>query len=117
MCHLLIAVPVAGLGLFYFFPFGLALTIYLPTAGISLFLLLLVVKAHCRPTVTGRESMVGECADAISDLGPTGKISFQGLIWDARSETPVRQGERVIITGFQGLKALVRKRESQGVRP
>ncbi len=112
MCHLLIAVPVAGLGLFYIFPFGLALTIYLPMTGLSLFLLLLVVKTHCRPTVTGRESMVGQWAEAISDIGRTGKISFQGLIWDARAESPVRRGEHVMITGFQGLKALVRKSES-----
>jgi len=82
-------------------------------AGISLvciFLVALVVRAQARRAVTGREGMIGEIGTARTDLAPTGKVFVHGELWDAESDGPVREGERVRVIAFgDGLKIKVTK--------
>ncbi len=85
-------------------------------AGISLvciFLVTLVVKAQARRALTGREGMVGEIGTARTDLVPAGKVFVHGELWEAESDQPVREGERVrVVAVVGGLKIKVTKESS-----
>jgi membrane-bound serine protease (ClpP class) len=90
------------------------LRIVLPLAlGISLivvFLLTLVLRAHARRALTGREGMIGETGTAQTDLAPAGKVFVHGEIWEAEADAPVRAGEKVrVIEVLGGLKIKVGK--------
>jgi len=91
-----------------------SLRIIIPVAvGISLvciFLVTLVVRAHARRTVTGREGMIGEVGSARTDLSPSGKVFVHGELWEAESDQPVRMGERVrVVEVEKNLKIKVKK--------
>ncbi len=91
-----------------------SLRLIIPVAvGISLvciFLVALVVKAQSRRALTGREGMIGETGTARTDLAPTGKVFVHGELWEAESDGPVREGERVrVVAVGGGLKIRVTK--------
>jgi membrane-bound serine protease (ClpP class) len=67
------------------------------------------VKAQLSKVKTGMEGLVGESGVARSDLLPAGKVFVHGELWDAVSDTPVRAGERVVITSVEGMTVKVEK--------
>ncbi len=86
----------------------------LPVAlGMSLivvFLLTLVLKAHARRALTGREGMIGETGTARTDLAPAGKVFVHGEIWEAEADAPVKAGDKVkVVEVLGGLKIKVGK--------
>ena len=91
-----------------------SLRVIIPVAvGISLvciFLVALVVKAHARRALTGREGMVGEIGTARTDLAPAGIVFVHGEIWRAESDVPIRAGERIRVVALgSGLEIKVTK--------
>ena len=66
-----------------------SLGVVLPTAvvvaGMTVFLLGRVIRAHKRQVMTGRAGLVGEVGKALSDLDPDGKVLVHGEYWDART--------------------------------
>jgi membrane-bound serine protease (ClpP class) len=79
-------------------------------ALVCVFLVTLVVRAHARRAVTGREGMIGETGTALTDLNPSGKVFVHGEIWDAESETRIEKSESVrVIEVGKGLKIKVKK--------
>jgi membrane-bound serine protease (ClpP class) len=53
--------------------------------------------------------MIGEVGVARTDIAPFGKAFLHGELWDARSEAPVRAGERVVVTAVEGMMVKVKK--------
>jgi membrane-bound serine protease (ClpP class) len=90
---------------------GVVLAVVLGVAAVVLFLLTLVVRAHRRAALTGREGLVGETGTARTDLSPAGTVFVHGELW--RAETggePVRAGEKVrVVEVLDGLKIRVAK--------
>lgn len=81
----------------------------LTTAGVAVFLVTLVLRAHSRKSVVGQEGMVGLVGSAETDISPEGKIFVHGEIWSARSENPINRGDRVTIVGMDGMTVVVEK--------
>lgn len=52
---------------------------------------------------TGVEGLVGERAEVVESLAPTGRVLVRGELWTARSERPAIAGRRVRITAVDGL--------------
>jgi membrane-bound serine protease (ClpP class) len=67
------------------------------------------VKAQLSKVRTGTEGLLGEIGEAKSDLLPEGKVFIHGELWKARSESPVSEGERVVVTAVEGMTVKVRK--------
>jgi membrane-bound serine protease (ClpP class) len=89
---------------------GFVLPVVIAVAGIILFLLTLVFRAHRRRSATGREGMIGEIGTARTDLSPAGKVFVHGEFWEAEAETPIKAGEKVkVIAVLDGLKIRVAK--------
>ena len=66
-------------------------------------LLIFVVRMRRRPVVSGREHMIGRTAIALSDFDGKGHVRIEGERWTAYSTEPVKKGQRVTVTGMDGL--------------
>jgi membrane-bound serine protease (ClpP class) len=84
-----------------------ALAIALPFAAIVMFLVTIVVKARVRKPDTGKESIIGAEAVALTALSPDGQVLYHGEIWQARASQPVVAGGHVRITEIKGLELFV----------
>ncbi|HJV33492.1 nodulation protein NfeD [Geomonas sp.] len=73
-----------------------------------------VIEAHRQKPLTGVEAMLGAVGTAETDITPEGKVLLHGETWQARSSEPIGKGEKVEVTGVEGLCVSVRK---QGVKP
>jgi membrane-bound serine protease (ClpP class) len=69
----------------------------------------LVVQAQRRRPLTGDAALVGQPGVADTDLVPEGWIRVFGERWRAWAEGPVSSGEKVTVTGVEGLTLKVRK--------
>jgi membrane-bound serine protease (ClpP class) len=85
------------------------LPVVIAFSGIVLFLLMLVFKAHRRPSFSGREGMIGEIGAARTDLSPSGRVFVHGELWEAEADGPVRAGDRVKVLEVRGLRLRVTK--------
>jgi len=52
---------------------------------------------------TGAEGLVGEWAEVVEPLAPTGRVRLRGELWAARSPRPAIPGQQVRITSVDGL--------------
>ncbi len=52
---------------------------------------------------TGTEGMVGERAEVVEALSPLGRVRVRGELWAARAEAPAIVGQRMRVTGVDGL--------------
>ena len=73
----------------------LIIPVALGVSVVCVFLVTLVVRAHARRALTGREGMVGEIGTARTDLDPSGRVFVHGEIWEADADGPIRAGEKV----------------------
>jgi len=66
-------------------------------------LLIFVVRMRRRPVVSGREHMIGRTAIALSDFEARGYVRIEGERWAAHTSESVKEGQRVTVTGMDGL--------------
>jgi membrane-bound serine protease (ClpP class) len=88
--------------------FALPLTWIIPATVLTALFFLFVIGAGLRaqflPPKTGRESMKGKTAVALTAVDERGgKVLFDGECWEAAGEAPVAEGARVEIVGVEGL--------------
>ncbi len=110
MCHLILLLPVFGLGVFAIFPLEVALPLYGLVVGISALLYFAVWRALRLPIQTGTEGMIDKEAEVIEELTPVGVIRHRNELWSAQGLEPIRKGEKVIILAIDGLVATVKRR-------
>ena len=90
-----------------------AVSLAIPFAAITVFLLSLVVRARAGKVVTGSEGMIGQMGVAIGDLTPQGRIFVRGEYWNATATAPLKAGERVRVTAIDHLNLTVEPVENQ----
>jgi membrane-bound serine protease (ClpP class) len=56
-----------------------------------------------RRSTVGVQAMIGDEAEVITALAPTGQVKVGGTIWQARAEDGAQVGETVRITRVDGL--------------
>lgn len=88
-----------------------ALSVSVPMALITIFLMSIAVRAHRNKVVTGTEGMIGMLGVAQTALAPAGKIVLNGEYWNAHATTPVAPGENVRVRSVSGLEVEVDKVE------
>lgn len=97
MCHLVLALPVLGLALFFVLPLPVALPLYLVVAAVSAVMYTAILRALRLPPATGLESMAGAPAHVAESLTPEGVIRYQGELWRAAADETIERGARVRI--------------------
>ena len=104
-----IAFSLGSLLLFHHEPgFSLPLTWIIPATILTALFFLFVIGAGLRaqllPAKTGRESMTGRTATAVTAVDQNGgKVLFDGERWDAVAQAPVAPGAPAEIVGLEGL--------------
>lgn len=88
---------------FFQISWGVIIPVIITTAGVSLFLIGMGVRAMRRPPQTGSESMIGSIGIAKTALHPQGKLAIHGELWDAVSDTPVEPGTSAKVLRVEGL--------------
>jgi len=68
------------------------------------------IKAQLSKVKTGREGLVGEEGVALTDVLDGGKVFVHGEIWNGKSEGPIHEGEKVIVTALEGFVVRVKKK-------
>ena len=81
----------------------------LVTAAWTVLLVRLVVQSQRRRATTGEAGMLGQPGVAETGLDPEGWVRVQGERWRALAEGPVAPGDKVLVTGVDGLTLRVRK--------
>lgn len=85
------------------------ITVAAATGLFFAFLVAKVIGAQNSPILTGREGLIGQLAQARTDLCPEGKVLVKGELWDALAENaPVASGSWVEIQSVQGFLVRVR---------
>jgi len=68
------------------------------------------IRAQRRKPVTGKEGIVGEIGEAISDFEKgKGQVAVHGEIWEALSQEKIKQGESIKVISVDNLKIVVRR--------
>jgi membrane-bound serine protease (ClpP class) len=90
-----------------------AISLAIPFAAITVFLVSLVVRARAGKVVTGSEGMIGEIGVAVGDLTPEGSILVRGEYWNAVATAPLKGGDRVRVTAIDHLNLTVEPVQNQ----
>jgi membrane-bound serine protease (ClpP class) len=87
--------------------FGIDLSVIVTFALISVLLFVfaigMVFKARHRPVVSGLEQMLGDEGIVVADFTGKGAVAIHSERWSAVCEVPLEKGQRVKVTGHQGL--------------
>ena len=86
----------------------------LTSAAFFIFVVGMAVKARRRPVVSGREEMIGARGLVLDDFDKTGRIRVHGEVWNASSNTPLRNGQQVRVVAIDGLTLRVEPWERLG---
>jgi len=83
----------------------------LATAAFFVLAFGLVLRAHRRKPVTGKEGLIGEVTVAETNLNPSGKVFVHGELWMAESDRKIKKGKRVKIIGIDHMTLKVEEVE------
>lgn len=75
----------------------------LVSAAFFLWVVNRAVRLRRRKAITGREEMIGASGVALEDIRVTGRVRVHSETWNARASAPVVRGQRVRVTGVDGL--------------
>jgi membrane-bound serine protease (ClpP class) len=95
---------------------SLIIVVALSLGAFFAFLVGAAVRAHRRRVETGSEGLCGRVARTLTPLDPEGLVLVEGERWAAREETgaTVPAGEEVVVTGTEGLRLKVKRRDTTG---
>ncbi len=83
--------------------FSTAISVTLPFALITVFLVSLVVRSRRRPPATGIGGLMSETGIAHTDLSPEGTVLIHGEFWNAKAAVPIPRGAPVRVSAVHGL--------------
>lgn len=63
----------------------------------------MAIKARKRAVVSGAEELIGMDAEVLEDFDSKGKVRAHGELWQASTRVALQKGQRVRITGMDGL--------------
>jgi membrane-bound serine protease (ClpP class) len=91
----------------------LSLKVILPavivTAAFFSLTIYLALNAYRRKPVTGAEGLIGLEGHAKTDIHSSGQAFVHGEIWNARSDEPIKAGDRIIVEKVENLLLKVRR--------
>lgn len=94
----------------YEVPLALILGFALASAAVLLGLATLMVRQRRRPVVSGAEQMLGATGSVMAD--DASRAWIHGESWWVRADRPLRRGERIRVTGRNGLTLFVQPLDS-----
>lgn len=100
MCHLLLALPLVALPVFWLFPLTAAIPVYAVVVAISATVYWYAVRAMKQPLQNGLRGMIGDVGRVVEITDGGMRIQLHGEYWRASSrDATLREGDRVEIIG------------------
>ena len=84
-------------------PYALVGGMAAASAAFLVIVLGLLAKSRRRAVMSGREEMIGALAEALGDFDTEGWARVHGEQWKVRASRPVRRGQKLRVTGMDGL--------------
>ena len=110
MCHLLLALPLLALPLFWIFPLSVALPSYGAIAALSAVIYWFAIQAMNRPIRNGAAGMVGEIGEVLETSGEDLRVRIHNELWHAVSTgAPLCKGDDLEVVGVEQLTLQVQK--------
>jgi len=110
MCHLFLLLPFLALPVFWLLPPVTAASLYSGVVVLSVLVYYYSIKAMRLPVRTGREALLHSVGEVVAVTSQALQIRVHSEIWDARSDQPLVEGDRVEVTAIKGLHLQVSKR-------
>ena len=82
-------------------------TFTLLSAGLFILLLGVVFRSRHRPVVSGEEELIGALGVALEDFDTNGSVRVHSERWNALASAPIKNGQKVTVTGREGLTLTV----------
>ena len=109
MCHLLLALPLLGLAVFWLLPLAFAIPVYGVMLAVSLLVYVYAWKAMRLPRLNGVDGMLGASGTVTQVGARTVNLTVYGERWTADvNEEAFAPGDKVIVTGIEGLRLRIR---------
>ncbi len=99
-------VPVLKISLKVIIPSVIATVLF------ALFVVGMGLRAQARKVATGREGLIDEIGEALTDLDPTGEILVAGEYWKAKATAKIKKGQSVKVTSVNRMLLKVEPAES-----
>ncbi len=74
----------------------------------------LALKARKRAVVSGHEELVGAEGEALEDFAVAGRVRVHSEEWQARTASPLKQGQKIRVVGREGLVLMVEPLSQEG---
>lgn len=87
----------------YGIPWPMIATAALTSALFLVFVIGMALKARRAPVVSGREELIGAVGEVLEDTPGEGMARIHGELWSVRSGHPLVHGQKVRVTGIDGL--------------
>jgi membrane-bound serine protease (ClpP class) len=84
-------------------PYALIGGVTAASAGFLIIVLGMLARSRRRAVVSGREEMLGATGEALDDIDGEGWARVHGERWKVRTGRPLRRGQKLRVTGMQGL--------------
>lgn len=81
--------------------------IVLGIVGIFSFCLVLVRRTLKKPSVVGKEELVGKAGVVVEELAPKGLVKIKGELWSAVCEGRIEKGRRILVKDVKGITLVV----------
>jgi membrane-bound serine protease (ClpP class) len=95
-------------------PYGLIAGVAAASGAFLILMLGMIARGRRRPVVSGREQMLGAPGEALDDFEGEGWARVRGESWRVRVAGSVRRGERLRVTGMDGLVLTVAREAEKG---
>ena len=63
----------------------------------------LALKSRQRKVVSGAEELIGSLGEALENFDGTGRVRVHSEEWQARSASPLKQGQKIRVVSRDGL--------------
>lgn len=87
----------------YGIPLSLVAGVTITSAVFLVFVIGAAFKTYRSPIVSGREALVGAIGEMLEDAAVEGMARVQGELWKVRCAQPLSRGQKVRVTGIDGL--------------
>ncbi|MGA7800248.1 MAG: nodulation protein NfeD [Gammaproteobacteria bacterium] len=78
-------------------------SVALVSAGFFIGIVGMAIRARGRPVVSGQEQMLHAVGEALEDFQGRGRVRVHSELWTAESNTALQRGQKVQVTGIEGL--------------
>jgi len=107
MCHIVLLMPVTGVGLFWILPMSIALPLYLVILVLSGVVYYALMQAMNEPVRTGRPGLRAQPVRVVKKSGRYWIVETRGELWQADSDDYLVSGQRAVVDRVNGMRLYI----------